>query len=131
MSRDELVYIKTGESGSIIATVGYILLVISCLVSERIESLKRFGIRENGIDPAKITAVSAWIRVAGIGILAFNNAGRLKDMAYRQNFSSSEEDIGPQLLVTVGSWVLLIGIILVTIGSQKKAQQPGQKYILG
>ncbi|AFM42823.1 hypothetical protein Desaci_3953 [Desulfosporosinus acidiphilus SJ4] len=64
------------------------------------------------------------IRVVGIGILAFNNAGRLRDM-------SSEEEIGPQLLVTVGNWVLLIGIILVAIGSQKKAQQPGQKYILG
>ena len=131
MSRDELVYIKTGETGSIIATVGYILLVISCLLSERIEILKRLRIKENGIDPAKITAVSAWIRVAGIGILAFNNADRLRDMAHKKSFSSSEEDIGPQLIVTVGSWVLLIGIILVAIGSQKKAQQPGQKYILG
>ena len=131
MSIDALAYIKTGETGSIITTAGYILLVISCLVSERIEVLKRFGIKENTIDPAKITAVSGWIRVGGIGILAFNNAGRLRDMANRQSFSSSEKEIGTQLLVTVSNWVSLIGSILAAIGFQRKAQQPGQDYIVG
>ncbi|AET67848.1 hypothetical protein Desor_2246 [Desulfosporosinus orientis DSM 765] len=74
MIRDELLYIKIGEVGSVTTTIGYILLVISCLQSERVKIFNRLGIKANPIDPAKITALSAWIRGAGIGILAFNNA---------------------------------------------------------
>jgi len=42
MPTDEIVFIKYGEAGSVITTMGYILLVISCLQSERIEILKKF-----------------------------------------------------------------------------------------
>ncbi|WP_158309028.1 hypothetical protein [Desulfosporosinus orientis] len=44
---------------------------------------------------------------------------------------SKKEDIHPQLLVTIGSWILLIGIIIVAIASQQKAEEPGVKNILG
>jgi hypothetical protein len=131
MPTDELVYIKIGEVGSVTTTIGYILLIISCLQSERVEIFKRLGIKANSIDPAKITAISAWVRGAGIGILAFNNASRFRDLVYKQLFKSNEEEIRPQLLVTIGSWILLIGIIIIAIGSQQKAEEPGLKYILG
>ncbi|WP_243454492.1 hypothetical protein [Desulfosporosinus fructosivorans] len=131
MTTDELVYIKIAEVGSVTATIGYILLVISCLQSERVEIFKRLGMKADSIDPTKITAISAWVRGAGIAILAFNNAFRFRDLIYKQIFKSNEEEIRPQLLVTIGSWILLIGIIIIAIVSQQKAEEPGLKSILG
>ncbi|ODA41641.1 hypothetical protein [Desulfosporosinus sp. BG] len=64
-------------------------------------------------------------------MLAFNNAYRFRDLVYKQIFKSNEEDIRPQLLVTIGSWILLIGIIIIAIASQQKAEEPGLKSILG
>lgn len=131
MFSDELVYIKFGEAGSIITTIGYIILVIACKQSERVERLRRSGIKEKSIYPAKTTAISAWIRVVGLGILAFNNLGKFTESVNVQMDRSQKENISPQFLVTIGAWIVLIGIIIIAIGSQQKAEEPDLDYILG
>lgn len=131
MPTNEIVYIKFGEAGSGITAIGYILLFISYLQSERIEILKIFRINEIGIDPAIIATISAWTRLVGLGILAFTNSAKLNSMVYKQINKSNEEDIRPQLLNAIGSWILVIGIFIITIGSQQKAKETGLKSMIG
>ena len=127
----EMGYIKYGQVGSIILTIGYFILLISALESEKVEILKQIGRRMSiSIDPADITAVSAWIRVIGLAILAGINASKLSYMAYKQFHGKKRESLKPQLNITIGAWILLIGMIIEAIGSQQDAQIPKPEIII-
>lgn len=127
----EIGYIKYGQVGAIVLTIGYFILLISALESEKVQTLKIMGRRMSiTIYPADITAVSAWIRVIGLAILAGINTSKLRNMAYEQIHGIKREGLKPQLNITIGAWILLIGMIIEAIGSQQDAQIPRPQIII-
>jgi hypothetical protein len=127
----EMKYIKYGQAASIIVAIGYFILFISGLESEKLEIQKRFQkLRSASVDPAKITAVSAWVRLFGFLILAVINTHRAGFLAKEQLHGRKTLELRPQFIVTFGGWISALGSVIEAIGAQEDAQIPRDEIVL-
>lgn len=126
----EIKYVKYGQAGSAIMVIGYIILLLSAIVSEKVEIQKLSGMKRwIRINPAAITAMSAWVRLIGLAILAYNNTAKLSNMT-NESLQGKRKNLRPQLFITAGAWIFVIAIVVEIIGAQEDAEMAEPQIVI-
>ncbi|MDP4145234.1 MAG: hypothetical protein Q8936_12260 [Bacillota bacterium] len=118
---------------SLIAIIGAVLLYISASKAQVIEIEQAQGIQTNSteISPSQITAIAERILLIGRTLSAIIAKTRLKEREQQvilgKNTAASLE---PNILINNGHWIVVLGTIIIAIGTQKRANQGAQITIV-
>lgn len=121
----ELNLIKAQKAAALILILGYIILIVSSEQSETVERLRLEGkaVSSDVKDPSKTSALSSKVRIIGLLILALIASKRLKQRIIELQSGSLNSPLTPNLFITAGAWIGVIGIVLVAMGAQLRAAE--------
>ncbi|WP_133628375.1 hypothetical protein [Fonticella tunisiensis] len=119
--------LKAQKAAALVLILGYIILIVSSEQSEIVELLRLEGktISSDVIDPSKTSSLSSKVRIIGLLILALIASTRLKQRIVEFQSGSLKSPLTPNLFITAGACIGVIGIVLVAIGAQQRAAESG------
>lgn len=128
----EIDLINLEKTASIILIMGYIVLYISAIQSEKLEMSRQSdtAASDTQLNSAQLVALSSWIRLTGIILLTYIAILRLGQRAQSIQAGESSNSITPNIYITSGSIISLAGFILLSFGSQLRANEPGTNITL-
>ncbi len=128
----EIDLIKLEETAAIILIMGYLVFYTSAKQSEELELEIQPKPETNAtqLNPAQLTALSSWIRVFGIVLLTYIAIARFNQRVQSIQSGQSSSSIIPNIYITSGSIISLVGFIILTIGAQLRANEPGTNITL-
>lgn len=111
---------------AVVAIIAYILMYYSVTLSERVQGEPGSQIFPPGSpDPSKVSATSAWLRVITLALLTYIGIKRLQEVQSLPDVLNR-----PAFKIAVGAILGFIGIIILAIGAQQRADQPGNVTVL-
>jgi hypothetical protein len=121
----ELQLLNVQQIASIIGLIGYVLLLISTQQSKQIEIERLSGIESNpsNLNPDRIAADSSWTRFTAIFLLTTVAIIRLRQRLEEQQAGEQTPSLEPIKNITLGGIFSTIGALILSIGSQQRAEE--------
>ena len=128
----DLILTNFEKFGALIGIASYILLIISAqqakenIIQQQSDAHTNVGPN----DSTKTAATSSWLRLFTFLILATIAYIRLREREQRIESGMETSSATPNLNITIGSWIVVIGFLLVSIGAQQRSEQTNARITL-
>lgn len=128
----ELQLLKQEKLCSYIVILAALLVILSASISESEEIAKNQNIKtpKSCISPTEITALATIILIIGRTLTAITASQRLRQRIINVSAGTDTGSLNPNYKITTGTWIVVLGTILVVSGAIERAQEETPVTIL-